>query len=206
MDIADRIQTLRKMKGLSQEELAENTGVSRQAVSKWESGQSAPDLDKIIIMSEYFGVTTDYILKGIETAKTNEERGVLASKILYLASTAFLAIGLLTAFGSWYEEQSAQSIWGSMIIQVVGIAAYFIGKLISQSKASFIVKWLNIIIALFMPVSLIVTWIVNRIITPYPTDIFSGIVFAVVYAIVIASSFFALKKYKAILEGRGQGI
>ncbi len=52
MDIADRIQTLRKMKGLSQEELAENTGVSRQAVSKWESGQSAPDLDKIIIMSE----------------------------------------------------------------------------------------------------------------------------------------------------------
>ena len=38
MDIADRIQTLRKMKGLSQEELAEKTGVSRQAVSKWESG------------------------------------------------------------------------------------------------------------------------------------------------------------------------
>ena len=68
MDIADRIQALRKMKGLSQEELAEKTGVSRQAVSKWESGQSAPDLDKIIIMSEYFGVTTDYILKGIETS------------------------------------------------------------------------------------------------------------------------------------------
>lgn len=151
MDIADRIQTLRKMKGLSQEELAEKTGVSRQAVSKWESGQSAPDLDKIIIMSEYFGVTTDYILKGIETAKTNEEKGnVLASKILYLASTAFLAIGLLTAFGSWYEEQSAENIWGSMIIQVVGIAAYFIGKLISQSKASFSIKWLNIIIALFL--------------------------------------------------------
>ena len=40
MDIADRIQTLRKMKGLSQEELAEKTGVSRQAVSKWESGVS----------------------------------------------------------------------------------------------------------------------------------------------------------------------
>lgn len=207
MDIADRIQTLRKMKGLSQEELAEKTGVSRQAVSKWESGQSAPDLDKIIIMSEYFGVTTDYILKGIETAKTNEEKGnVLASKILYLASTAFLAIGLLTAFGSWYEEQSAESIWGSMIIQVVGIAAYFIGKLISQSKASFIIKWLNIIIALFMPVSLIVTWIVNCVITPYPTDIFSGIVFAIAYVIIIASSFFALKKYKAILEGRGQKI
>ena len=68
MDIADRIQSLRKTKGISQEELADKVGVSRQAVSKWESGQSAPDLEKIIIMSECFGVTTDYILKGIETA------------------------------------------------------------------------------------------------------------------------------------------
>lgn len=46
MNLADRIQSLRKAKGISQEELAEHVGVSRQAVSKWESGQSAPDLEK----------------------------------------------------------------------------------------------------------------------------------------------------------------
>lgn len=66
MNIADRIQSLRKSKGISQEQLADVVGVSRQAVSKWESEQTIPDLEKILLMSEYFDVTTDYILKGIE--------------------------------------------------------------------------------------------------------------------------------------------
>jgi hypothetical protein len=92
-----------------------------------------------------------------------------------------------------------------MIIQVVGVAAYFIGKFISQSKPSFVINWLNIVIASFMPISLIVTLIVNQIIAPYPTDIFSGIVFAIAYVVIIASSFFALKKYKSI-EGKGRNI
>ena len=71
MTIADRIQNLRKQKGMSQEELADAAGVSRQAVSKWESEQSTPDLDKVIILSEIFDVTTDYLLKGIEPVETN---------------------------------------------------------------------------------------------------------------------------------------
>lgn len=73
MNIADRIQTLRKTKGLSQEQLADAVGVSRQAVSKWESEQTTPDLEKIILMSELFEVTTDYILKGIEPIETMED-------------------------------------------------------------------------------------------------------------------------------------
>lgn len=52
MTIADRIQNLRKTKGISQEELADKIGVSRQAVSKWESEQSTPDVEKIILLSE----------------------------------------------------------------------------------------------------------------------------------------------------------
>ena len=70
MNVADRIQNLRKTKGISQEQLAEAIGVSRQAVSKWESEQSTPDLEKIVLMSDFFDVTTDYLLKGIEP--TNE--------------------------------------------------------------------------------------------------------------------------------------
>lgn len=54
MNMADRIQYLRKSKGISQGELADKVGVSRQAVSKWESEQSTPDLEKIIIMSVFF--------------------------------------------------------------------------------------------------------------------------------------------------------
>ena len=70
MNVADRIQNLRKIKGISQEQLAEAIDVSRQAVSKWESEQSTPDLEKIVLMSDFFDVTTDYLLKGIEP--TNE--------------------------------------------------------------------------------------------------------------------------------------
>lgn len=63
MTLADKIMQERKKKGWSQEELAERMDVSRQAVSKWEMGQSTPDLDKILQMSETFGVSTDYLLK-----------------------------------------------------------------------------------------------------------------------------------------------
>ncbi|MGN1166674.1 MAG: helix-turn-helix domain-containing protein [Lachnospiraceae bacterium] len=76
MNVADRIQSLRKMKGVSQEQLADAIGVSRQAVSKWESEQSMPDMEKVILMSDYFDVTTDYILKGIEPTKETEHMTV----------------------------------------------------------------------------------------------------------------------------------
>ena len=71
MNIGNRIQHLRKTKGISQEDLANELGVSRQAISKWESAQSLPDIDKIILMSDFFKVSTDYILKGIETNNIN---------------------------------------------------------------------------------------------------------------------------------------
>ena len=85
MTIADRIQSLRKSKGMSQEELADAVGVSRQSVSKWESEQASPDLDKVVIMSELFEVTTDYLLKGIEPVKTDDHKtmaDVIDQKIL----------------------------------------------------------------------------------------------------------------------------
>ncbi len=54
MNMADRIQYLRKSQGISQKEFADQVGVSRQAVSKWESGQSTSDLEKVMIMSDFF--------------------------------------------------------------------------------------------------------------------------------------------------------
>lgn len=63
MILAEKVMTLRKKKGWSQEELAEKLDISRQSVSKWESGTSIPDIDKIIMLSRLFGVSTDYLLK-----------------------------------------------------------------------------------------------------------------------------------------------
>ncbi|WP_342757329.1 helix-turn-helix transcriptional regulator [Kineothrix sedimenti] len=63
MDFSEKLLTLRKSKDLTQEQLAERLNVSRQSVSKWESGQTVPELEKIIALSEIFDVTTDCLLK-----------------------------------------------------------------------------------------------------------------------------------------------
>ena len=88
MSIADRIQTLRKGHGISQEELADIIGVSRQAISKCESGQTTPDIEKIILLSDYFHVTTDYLLKGITPNETTSDSNIDA-RLFSAIGTAF---------------------------------------------------------------------------------------------------------------------
>lgn len=63
MILADKIINERKKNGWSQEELADMLGVSRQSVSKWESAQSVPDLNRVLQLADIFGVSTDYLLK-----------------------------------------------------------------------------------------------------------------------------------------------
>lgn len=66
MNIAERLQKLRKNAGYSQEQVAEMLGLSRQAISKWENGQVNPEIDNIIKLTEIYGVSADYILLGVE--------------------------------------------------------------------------------------------------------------------------------------------
>lgn len=66
MDLSEKLLTLRKANDLTQEQLAEKLDVSRQSVSKWESGQAIPEIDKIVALSTVFNVTTDYLLKSSE--------------------------------------------------------------------------------------------------------------------------------------------
>ena len=75
MTLGEKIFRLRTEQGLSQETFGEKLGVSRQSVSKWETDQSVPELDKIVMISEFFGVSTDYLLKDIgETYSTAEAK------------------------------------------------------------------------------------------------------------------------------------
>lgn len=62
MSLGTNIQQLRKAAGLSQEQLADLIGVSRQAVSKWETDQSTPDVDKLLLLCDTFHVSTDELL------------------------------------------------------------------------------------------------------------------------------------------------
>ena len=82
MILADKIIRLRKRNGWSQEELAEKMNVSRQAVSKWESAQTIPDLEKILLLSSLIGVTTDYLLKDeIEVEEFTDESDFSVKRI-----------------------------------------------------------------------------------------------------------------------------
>ena len=63
MTLAEKILSLRTQRGMSQDDLAEKLEVSRQSVSKWETAQSTPDLDKIIRLADLFGTTVDQLVR-----------------------------------------------------------------------------------------------------------------------------------------------
>lgn len=92
MILAEKIIDERKKNGWSQEDLADKLGVSRQSVSKWEGAQSVPDLQRILEMSELFGVSTDYLLKDEETNRTDdiEDSGTTSRKLSMEEANEFL--------------------------------------------------------------------------------------------------------------------
>ena len=133
MNVADRIQTLRRSRGISQEELAYHVGVSRQAVSKWESEQSLPDIDRIVLLSEYFGVTTDYLLRGIEELPGKAAKAPNA--LLFAVGGALLnAAGLITAIALWVERQDAYAAAVGLAIMLAGIFFFSVGQLINARE------------------------------------------------------------------------
>ena len=175
MNIADRIQHLRKMKGISQEELADRLGVSRQAISKWESEQSSPDIEKVIIMSEFFEVTTDYLLKGIEPVP--DKTAVIMQKpdagIFTIVGTAINIMGVIVAAMVWYEEQIATATAVVLILMIVGCSVYGIGMIVSEPASKKQAQrrfWaVNVWMLTFMPLSILYSFLPGGYrLAPYP--------------------------------------
>ncbi len=162
MNIADRIQHLRKTKGLSQEELADQIGTSRQTISKWESGQSAPDLEKIVRMSDFFEVTTDYLLKGIEPKPVDIPRSVNAT-LFTIFGTALNYIGLFTALMVWHEKQVSSSVAIGLICMAAGCAIHAAGQVLgSDSSRQYnrrLFSLCNVWVLLLIPYSLLFNFI-----------------------------------------------
>lgn len=193
MNIADRIQQLRKSKGLSQEELADQIGVSRQAVSKWESEQTSPDIEKVILLSNYFETTTDYLLKGVEPLPAE----IIAAKekpnasIFTITGTAFNIMGLIVAAMIWYEEQVATATAIGLILIIMGCMIYGIGMTISNAETLPRAKhtfWIiNVWILVFLPLSLLYNVLLGVTGAPYPLLIGSPVwyvLFWMVYLII----------------------
>ena len=100
MIFADKLILLRKKADWSQEELADQMNVTRQSVSKWEGAQSVPDLEKMLRLSELFGVSTDYLLKDeIEEAEhiDSSDNTPTLRRVSMEEANAFLSVKLRTA-------------------------------------------------------------------------------------------------------------
>ncbi len=138
MILSDKIILLRKKNNLTQEELAEKLGVSRQSVSKWEMGNSIPDINKIIQLSDVFGVKTDYLLKDeiddIEYSDDTVEKFETKKTISVEDSNDFM---------SAYEEYS-NDVADSISLFIMSPIAVLISQIIAlttnvKSEDSFVI-------------------------------------------------------------------
>ncbi|HIT07522.1 MAG TPA: helix-turn-helix transcriptional regulator [Candidatus Merdivicinus faecavium] len=144
--LSEQIYTLRRKSGLSQEQLAEKVGVSRQAVSKWETGASVPELDKLLALSEFFGVSVEELTSGAparrEDAPPPRETPVLWSRLgiaLCLAGAVLLLLagGILLFAPSAAERLDASStvtISGSGMLFLLAAAAVAAGAVLFFRK------------------------------------------------------------------------
>ncbi len=148
MALSEKLYVLRKKSGLSQEQLAEQLNVSRQAISKWESGQSVPESDKLLAISSYFDVSLDYLLKETEEQPAlhadhqdnNSLPGSNRSQFLFgiiicVAGIICLIIGgILSILNPMVSDQIGQSsmirIDGNGIFLLLCIAAIVIGAVL----------------------------------------------------------------------------
>ena len=115
MHFPEKLLTLRKANNLTQEQLAEKLEVSRQSVSKWESGQASPELEKIVTLSAIFNVTTDYLLKSSEIDDLSVKTGILEKQQHMIMAQ------------EQRNQQVFRNIMYSLAIYLVFFALYFIG-------------------------------------------------------------------------------
>lgn len=118
MKLADKIIMLRKQAGWSQEELANQLGVSRQAISKWESSQSLPDIDKIISLAKLFNTTTDDLLLDDHEIRHKVDK----RKISLIYWLLILAYVLFYVYGDSGNGQLSSGLF----VVLIGIVLYFV--------------------------------------------------------------------------------
>ena len=133
MTFGEKIQFLRKQKGMSQEQLASQLIVSRQAISKWELDSSMPDTDHVVQISELFEVSTDYLLKdGMEENTNNvptqkdakKDRFQIQPKTAFILSVGIVLMGLLASFIGWEMYQTSLAVGIGLMMQISGVIIF----------------------------------------------------------------------------------
>ena len=140
MKIGEKIYNLRKKKNLSQEDLASILSVSRQTISKWETGESNPDIDKIVPLCNFFEISTDEFLKGkdiVYERKLNKEKRKNKALTFSLCLVIFAIMTILVILLD--EIEVSEGIIGSIImfgITLIGVLLiyYFVGTAKEKKK------------------------------------------------------------------------
>ena len=136
MKLHEKILKLRTERGMSQEALAEQVGVSRQSVSKWEGGISVPDLERLKALSRVFGVSYDYLLDdGLDEPDENsvsKSRAPILGGLLCAVGAVCVLAWLFLSLGSEnaaaaVQESSVVTINGQGFLILVGLAAMACG-------------------------------------------------------------------------------
>lgn len=124
MQFSEKLKQLRIQQEYSQEQLAEELHVSRQAITKWESGKGLPDIENAKLIANFFDVTLDSLLDDVEEIETTDE--AFCWKLCFACGIIGLVIGLLF--------QSFKGInWGAFTIGG-GVIGYAIGYIILEVK------------------------------------------------------------------------
>lgn len=120
VNLADKLQLLRKKNLLSQEELAEKLGISRQAVSKWESGQSLPDLNKLKAISKLYNVTIDSLVNDDnEIGERNENKAAdEKSNTSYEQDLNGKIVLNINKISVDYEYKSKKTLFGLPLVHI----------------------------------------------------------------------------------------
>ena len=122
MEFNEKLQELRKGRGMTQEELAEALFVSRTAVSKWESGRGYPSIDSLKEISRFFSVTIDELIcsEEILSAAETEKKAYLSRSVSLLCGCLDILLGVLLfipVFGNGADAPAAVSLWGMTGVQ-----------------------------------------------------------------------------------------
>lgn len=107
MTIGNRLYNLRKERNISQEELANALDVSRQTVSKWETGESMPDFNKIQPICDYFGITTDELITGsqnIVEQKKEDKKNKFARNLAISIGLYIFSLVAIILFSAWINQ------------------------------------------------------------------------------------------------------
>ena len=125
MELNEKLQELRKKKGMTQEELAEALFVSRTAVSKWESGRGYPNIESLKAISKFFGVTVDQLLSGEELLTISEEDN--KKKENHFRDLVFGLLDISVAilmFLPFFGQKTENVIQSVSLLSLAGIAPY----------------------------------------------------------------------------------